>query len=457
MTIKLPPRGQRRGPIYQAIADAIGREIEAGHLRPGSQLPTQRVLARQLGVTLTTVTRAYVEAQRRGLLSGEVGRGTFVRPGALDIEGPEQGVLDLAVNALMPQPYLEDLSDRLAAAIPRSAGARVFAYQPHAGARHNRAAGSAWIGWAGLQAPVDRVVVTAGGQHGMLLALMTLAKPGDEILVEELTYPGMTDLASQLNLRLRPVAMDAEGLLPAALDDACRTGEPAALYCIPSFQNPTAAFMSEQRRKAIAAVAIEHELTVIEDDVYGFLASDVKPLSAYLPEELSFYVTSTSKSIAPGIRIGYLLVPTSTVERLSLSVLRTLVNAPPAMAELASSLITEGVAGRIVDWKRREIAERQAIAARVLGGLLMQSHPRSPHLWLRLPEPWSADAFVSRARHRGILVNGADSFVVDRDESDVQAIRIALGPPATRSALEEGLAELVRMIHRVPEAAGLVV
>ncbi len=133
MTIKLPPRGQRTGPIYQAIADAISREIEAGRLKPGSRLPTQRVLARQLGVTLTTVTRAYVEAQRRGLLSGEVGRGTFVRPGALDIEGPEQGVLDLAVNSLMPLPYMEELADRLAAAIPRSAGARVFAYQPHVG------------------------------------------------------------------------------------------------------------------------------------------------------------------------------------------------------------------------------------------------------------------------------------------------------------------------------------
>ena len=127
MTIKLPPRGQRSGPIYQAIADAIGREIEAGRLKPGSRLPTQRLLARQLGVTLTTVTRAYVEAQRRGLLSGEVGRGTFVRPSALDIEGPEQGVLDLAVNSLMPGPYLEELADRLAAAI-RSTGERIFRY-----------------------------------------------------------------------------------------------------------------------------------------------------------------------------------------------------------------------------------------------------------------------------------------------------------------------------------------
>src|SRR4051795_1623675 len=126
MTIRLPPRSQRIGPIYQTIADQIGRESETGRLKPGTRLPTQRSLAKQLGVTLTTVTRAYDEAQRRGLLSGEVGRGTFVRPSAFDMEGPEQGVLDLALNALMPLPYADELADRLAAAIPRSASARVF-------------------------------------------------------------------------------------------------------------------------------------------------------------------------------------------------------------------------------------------------------------------------------------------------------------------------------------------
>ena len=337
MTIKLPPPGQRSGPIYKAIADAIGREIEAGRLKPGGRLPTQRVLARQLGVTLTTVTRAYVEAQRRGLLTGEVGRGTFVRPGALEIEAPEQGVLDLAVNALMPIPYMEELADRLAAAVPRSAGARVFGYQHHAGARHNRAAGSAWIGWTGLRAPIDRIVVTGGGQHAILLSLMALTKPGDEILVEEFTYPGMTDLAAHLHLRLRAVALDREGIVPQSLDEACRSGNPAALYCISSFQNPTAAFMSDERRQQIAAVAVEHRLTVIEDDVFGFLAPEVKPLSSYLPDDQFFYVTSTSKSIAPGIRIGYVLAPASSIERLSVCVLRTLVNAPPAMAAIDSN------------------------------------------------------------------------------------------------------------------------
>jgi len=456
MTIRLAPRGQRRGPIYQAIADQIGREVESGRMKPGSRLPTQRALAKQLGVTVTTVTRAYDEAQRRGLLSGEVGRGTFIRPAAFDMEGPEQGVLDLALNALMPIPYLEDLADRLAAAIPRSAGARVFAYQPQAGARHNRAAGSAWIGYNGLDAPLDRVIVTAGGQHAILLSLMAVANPGDEILVEEFTYPGISDLASHLHLRLRKVALDKDGIRPDALDEACRTGKPAALYCMPSFQNPTAVLMPEARRREIAAVAIRHQLMVIEDDVYGFLAPGATPLSAFLPESQFLFITSTSKSIAPGIRIGYLLAPLGMIERLSVAVLRTLVNAPPAMAELATSLITDGVAGRIVEWKRKEIAARQEVARRVLQGLSFQTHPQSPHLWVRLPEPWQTDAFVTRARHRGILLTGADAFAVGH-ETTLQAIRIAVGPPATRSALEEGLNEIVQMVHRVPEAYELVV
>ena len=147
--------------------------------------------------------------------------------------------------------------------------------------------------------------------------------------------------------------------------------------------------------------------------MFGFLAPEVKPLSSYLPEDQFFYITSTSKSIAPGIRIGYLLAPASAIERLSVSVLRTMVNAPPAMAELATSLITDGVAGRIVEWKRKEIAERQDIAARVLAGLDVQTQPRSPHLWVRLPEPWRTDAFVARARHRGILLNSAESFAIE--------------------------------------------
>src|SRR5262245_13350383 len=182
MTIRLPAAAERTGPLYKQIADQIAAEVDAGRLKPGSRLPTQRALAKQLGVTVTTVTRAYEESQRRGLLSGEVGRGTFVRSNALDTEEPAEASLDLAVNFLLPYPYLEELADRLAAAVPRSAAARLFAYQPHAGARHHRAAGSSWIREAGLEAPAERIVVTCGGQHAILVSLLSVANPGDEIL-----------------------------------------------------------------------------------------------------------------------------------------------------------------------------------------------------------------------------------------------------------------------------------
>ncbi len=188
----------------------------------------------------------------------------------------------------------------------------------------------------------------------------------------------MGDLAAHLHLHLRTVALDAEGIVPESLDEACRSGKPAALYCIPSFQNPTAAFMSQKRREQIAQVALEHRLMIIEDDVFGFLAPDARPLSTLLPEEQFFYITSTSKSLAPGMRIGYLLAPPAMIERLSVSVLRTIVNAPPAMAELATSLITDGVAGRIVEWKRKEIAARQDIVRSVLAGQSVQTQPQQP-------------------------------------------------------------------------------
>jgi DNA-binding transcriptional MocR family regulator len=214
--------------------------------------------------------------------------------------------------------------------------------------------------------------------------------------------------------------------------------------------------MSEARRVEIAAVASEYKLTVIEDDVYGYLAPEAKPLSSFLPESQCYYIASTSKSIAPGMRIGYLLAPSTAMDRLAVAVLRTVVNAAPVMAELATSLINDGVAARIVEWKRKEIAARQSIAVRVLGELSFQTHPRSPHMWVRLPDPWRSDAFIARARQRGILVTGAESFAAGHP-TDVQAIRISLGPPATRAALEDGLVELVRMLHRIPEAYEVVV
>jgi DNA-binding transcriptional MocR family regulator len=458
MTIRLPGESQRTGPIYREIADAIAREIQAGRLKPGSRLPTHRDLADELHVTVTTITRAYRDAERRGLITGEVGRGTFVRSGALEAGPPddEPRPVNLGINSLMPYAHAADLADRMAAAIPRTESVRVFDYQPHAGSRPNRAAGAAWIGRTGLDVPPDRIIVTAGGQHAILLSLMALTSPGDEVLVEEFTYAGIKDIATHLNLRLRPIALDAAGLSPAALDKASRPGKASVLYTIPTLHNPTAAVVPDARRRELADVARKRNLTVIEDDVYGYLVPGARPLSSFLPADRALYITSTAKSIAPGMRVGYLATPSSLIDRLAVAVLRTIVNAPPAMAELATALIRDGLADRIVEWKRKEIATRQDIASRAFEGLEIKTHPFSPHVWVRLPKPWTADAFAARARDRGVIVNPAGQFAVGKN-GPLTEIRVCLGPPRTRAALEDALRLLARIISQPQGSSELVV
>ena len=458
MTIVIPRKGERRQPIYREIADAIGKEVQAGRARPGTRLPTQRALARPLGVTLTTVTRAYEEAQRRGLIAGEVGRGTYIQAQRVQ-DGPglheESDAINLSTNSLLPLAHAAELADHLIIAIPRSASLNIFDYQPAAGARRHRIAGATWIARTGLDVSVDRVVLTAGGQHGIFITLLALTKPNDEILVEEFTYSNLRKLAVQLGLRLKPVRMDADGLLPQALDAACRSGG-KFLYTIPTLQNPTSSVMPETRRREIAAVARKHGLFVIEDDVYAYLVPEVAPLTKYLPEDHAVYITSLSKSIAPGIRIGYVAAPANLIESLAAGVSRTLVNAPPAMAELASTLITDGTAVRIVDWKRKEVAARQEVVNRVLAGFQFQTHAYSPHVWLYLPDSWQTNVFVPQAKQRGVRLNGAGDFAAD-PETPLQAVRLCLGPPRSRAVLEDALMRLTRIFHRTPELNELIV
>jgi DNA-binding transcriptional MocR family regulator len=458
MTIVIPRKGERRQPIYREIADAIGKEVQAGRARPGTRLPTQRALARQLGVTLTTVTRAYEEAERRGLIAGEVGRGTYIQPQRIQDEAAlhgESDAINLSTNSLMPLAHAAELADRLTTAVPRSASLGVFDYQPAAGARRNRIAGATWIARTGLDVSVDRVVVTAGGQHGIFITLLAVTRPGDEMLVEEFTYSNLRKLAGERGVRLKPLRMDKHGLLPSALDAACRSGG-KILYTIPTLQNPTSSVMPDARRREIAAVARKHGLLVIEDDVYAYLVPEVAPLTKYLPEDQAIYITSLSKSVAPGIRIGYVAAPTSLLESLAAGISRTVVNAPPAMAELASTLITDGTAVRMVDWKRKEVAARQELVNRVLAGLRLQTHAFSPHVWLYLPDSWQTQTFVSQAKQRGVRINGAGDFAAD-PETSVQAVRICLGPPRNRTILEDALRRLSMILHRTPELNELIV
>src|SRR5262249_20225761 len=133
-------------------------------------------------------------------------------------------------------------------------------------------------------------------------------RPGDLLLTEALTYPGIRSAAELYRLRLKGVAMDADGLKPEALEAICREEQPAALYCMPNLQNPTGAVMPLERRQAVAAIARKYQLAVLEDDIHGFLTATQPPLTVLVPE-LGHYLVGTSKSLAPGLRVAFLAVP----------------------------------------------------------------------------------------------------------------------------------------------------
>ncbi|MEZ4387287.1 MAG: PLP-dependent aminotransferase family protein [Candidatus Krumholzibacteriia bacterium] len=462
MTMWTPDISGRPGPRYKAIADALADDIACARLSTGDRLPTHRELAEQLDLTVGTVTRAYAEAERRGLVRGEVGRGTFVwadderfdpllepsREGAADM-------IDLGLNLPLDSEG-PDLAEVLREMCERTDLDLLLTYQPFTGSDRYRRMGVDWIARHGLEVAPEQVVITAGAQHAIVVALSALCRPGQVVLSEVLTYPGLKTAASLLGLEAAPVAMDHEGLLPEALDRAVQETGARVLYCMPTLQNPTTATMGAARRAAVAEVARRHDLHVIEDDVHGLLAPDSPaPLMALIPER-TLYIASTSKVLAGGLRVAFVAAPRDLIERLAFAVAASMWALPALSLEVAARWIADGTAAVITDRKREEAAARQDLARRILPAGRCQTAGQSYFLWLELPAPWRVDQFVRAARERGVLVASAEAFTTGRAEPPA-AVRVSLSAPAERARLASGLQTLADMLAQGPTPAAAIV
>jgi DNA-binding transcriptional MocR family regulator len=459
MTLWVPDLANRRGPRYRAIVEALADDFATGALRQGTRLPTHRDLAEKLGVTVGTVSRAYAEAARRGLVSGEVGRGTFVR-GAGDEPEPHEGVCDLSQNhppEPAARPHRAALVEALASLTANGDVGRLLDYPAAGGNGSDRDAGARWIARSGLRVSSDEVLVCTGSQHGLMVVLATLLEPGDVLLTESLTYAGLQPVAGLLRLRLHGVAFDRHGLLPDALDRACRETGARALYVIPTLHNPTAAIMPAARRREVADIAARHGLRIVEDDVHGLLPADrPAPIAALAPEH-TYYLTSTSKTLAPGLRIAYVAAPPADVPRLAASLRATTWAVAPLTAAIASHWIRDGTADRILDARRQEARERQALARERLSGLDFDAPGEAYYLWLRLPRPWRGESFAAEARARGVLVTPAEAFSVDREQQPPHAVRLCVGAARSRETLARGLAAVAALATGGGASGGAVV
>jgi len=454
MTMWVPRIDDRAGPRYRAIADALADDITAGRLSAGTRLPTHRFLADQLGVTVGTVTRGYLEAARRGLLSGEVGRGTFVRRAAPDEVADNGAAVDLSHNHPPPLgagPLADVLQRTLAALAGRADLTALLGYPADGGRSAHREAGAAWIARGGLPAAADDVLVCAGSQHALTTVMATLLQPGEKLLAEAVTYPGLKALANLLHVRLEGLPLDRDGLRPDALEDACRKGGARTLYVVPTIQNPTGSVMSEPRRREIAAIARAHGLAVIEDDIHALLAPErPRPIAAFAPER-TYYLTSASKTLAPGLRVGYLLAPPGQAARLAAGVRATTWGAAPLTAEVVTAWIQDGTADALLAARRGEAAARQALAGEALAAAEYEAHPVGYHLWLHLPVPWRSEGFAAQAARRGVSVTPAEAFVVGRGAAP-HAVRLCLGAPRSREALARGLRAVADTLAGAPDA-----
>lgn len=426
------------------IAAILEVEIRQGRLLPGARLPTHRDLAFRHGVALNTASSAMRLLEARGLVVGEVGRGSFVRaPGHVDaasfrIEEGVSGLIDLSRN-VMSLPGLADRFERAARFVLRRERTALADYQPHAGRAVDRAAGAAWLARRGLPEDASRVVICAGAQHAVTVALMAATRPGDTIAVEALSWPGITASAAALGLEVLPVPMDGDGLRPRALLRLALRHRITALYCMPSLQNPTAVTMPLRRREAVAAIARRLDFGIIEDDAYGFLTEDdpqVPPLTALAPER-SWHVRSTSKSFTPGLRAAWMLVPPGREQQAANLVRATVWTAPPLGIAIASLWIGDGTASLLEAEKRREARARQALAERLLPiRASHSSHPASMHLWLDLPRRTVAQDLVHRLATLGVRVTPGAAFGIS---SAPNSVRLALGAPVDRNDLERAL------------------
>lgn len=429
---------------YKQLVDALAAEIHEGRLPPGTRLLTHRQLAAKEGLALVTATRVYAELEAMGLVSGELGRGTFVRETFLprgqgiDQQAATSDMVDLNFN----YPSLPNQAELLRVALRQLATSgdleALLRYQQHGGRAHERASMARHLTARGLHVNADQVVIVNGAQQGLATTVMALLQPGDVVATDALTYPGFKVLAEAHRLELAPIPVAGHGPDLDALECLCKRRRVRAIYAMPTLHNPLGWVMSASRRRQLVAIARRHGLLIIEDAAYAFLAKNPPAPLAALAPETTVYVSGLSKSVATGLRVGFVAAPTQWVPKLERAIRATTWNTPGVMTAIACGWLDDGTVARLESEKRRDARARQAIAADVLARMQCVRHPASYFVWLSLPEEVRADQIATALMRDRVSVSTAEPFATSAQIP--HAIRLALGSvelSTLRKALEQ--------------------
>jgi DNA-binding transcriptional MocR family regulator len=427
---------------YKVVVDAFASDIRAGRLPSGTRLPTHRQLAAREGIALATASRVYAELEAMGLVSGEQGRGTFVRdialpPGhGIDQRSVAADTVDLNFN----YPLLSGQADMLRLALRELATSgdleALLRYQPHRGRPNDRATVARHLLQRGLSVSADQVLIVSGAQHGLAATIMATLRPGDVVATDALTYPGFKVLAHTLRLELAPLPVTPHGPDLDALEQLCAGRRVRAVYAMPTLHNPLGWVMDAPARTRMVEIARRHGLLILEDASYAFLVEEPPPPLAVLAPEVTVYVSGLSKSVATGLRVGFVAAPAPFVPAIERVIRATTWNTPVIMTAIACRWLEDGTVSRLEVHKRDDARTRQRIAREILAGLPLIGHPSSYFVWLPLPEEARADRVAASLAREHISVATAEPYATSAHPP--QAIRLALGStdiPSLRATL----------------------
>lgn len=459
-TIWLPDLTRSAGPKFQVLSRALRAAIQSGALKPGMQLPPVRELAYLAGVTPGTVARAYQIVTQEGLLAATVGRGTFVATAKARL-GPTQLLLQERRFAHetdvvdLRAPLVPDVGQTAAiagvmAALAPDMHAEWLDYPSQRDELPLRAAVCDWLEGRVLGSiGPDDIALTNGGQNGITLVMMCCLR-GDRpvVLTEELAYPGFRHAARLVRADVVGVEMDAEGIIPEALEATCRRHGPQILCLTVDAQNPTAACMGLERRVRIAEIARAFDLQIIEDDCYSTAGTDVPTLRALAPER-TWFVGSLSKTVSAALRFGYLVCPLGMGSTGRLTAQHSFFGLSRPLTEIVHHLLSSGQAASLRNAVQADLADRSQRVVNHLGRYDLGWKKGLPFIWLRLPQGWRASTFARTAEAQGVIVRSADEYALVHGRAP-HAVRMAINGIIPVDQLEQAADKLAVLLANPP-------
>lgn len=422
------------GPLHERLAVAVERLIGERRYQPGDRLPTHRVLAQQAGVAIGTVTKALDLLSARGILRGEVGRGTFVND--VRIAPVDGGTIDLSVNGppqVIPEDMFKAVADR---AMRASLALPHGGYADQRGTVGQRRILADWLRRSRLSLSEDELILSVGVQHGVHLAFQDLKDRSRLIATEGATYPGAIAAARALGMEMVPVRHDSEGMEPDDLDRVLETTGSRIVYLTPVSHNPIGFETGKARRRELLAIIERHDGWIVEDDIYSVYSTKAAPTFKEMAPERTYYLNSISKCLTPLLRVGIMAPPPERRSSIMRALRAQVWGSAPHGVEMACALLELGADAAVASILRKEAKARIALAQRILGLTDVPMPEGAPHLWLPMA-PVRAEKLARRASEQGVRLTPPDASFVGGECAG--GVRLSIMATTNRDDLERAL------------------